>query len=189
MEIPDWTQNNNLIDTFNEENAKFVSILNNKGIFHLSISSGAVVPITHSKYYEGKKHIVIDKDLENNYVSKQEVEIEKDKYSIDESAINEVIEYTKSNFNKLLETATNQSMEMYDGVSHSINIKMGSIYLTLSPLNAKSSADSSFLNNFEKKIIEILTYPRCPICRKKLNYMMPDGATLCCNNCNKYFNN
>ena len=100
-----------------------------------------------------------------------------------------MIEYIKLNFNKLLEIAASQSMEMYDGVSHSINIKLGSIYLTLSTLNAKSEEDKQFLSQFETKIIEIITWPKCPICGKKLNYMMPDGATLCCNICNKYFIN
>ena len=183
------TVNNNNLDVVNKENAVFVSVLNNKGMFYLSITSGAVLPITHPRFYEGRKHIILDKDLDNNYVGRKEIEIGKDKYNIDDSVIDEVVEYTKTNFNKLIEVAANQSLKMYDEIDHSINIKFCSIYLTLSPLNAKIEADRLFLENFEKKVIEILTYPRCPICNNKLNYMMPDGATLCCDSCNKYFTN
>lgn len=158
-ELPNLTDNK-YMDTFNKENANFISMLNNKGMFHLSICSGAVVPKNHPKYYEGRKHIILDKDLENNYVSRQDIKIGKDNYNIDGSVIDEIIEYIKTNFNKLLEIAVNQSMEMYDGVSHSINIKLGSIYLTLSSLNTNAEEDKLFLNNFENKIIEILTYSR-----------------------------
>lgn len=31
--------------------------------------------------------------------------------------------------------------------------------------------------------------PTCPICKNKLSFMMPDGKTLHCFNCNKYFEN
>lgn len=31
--------------------------------------------------------------------------------------------------------------------------------------------------------------PTCPICKNKLSFMMPDGKTLYCSNCNKYFVN
>ena len=182
-------QDNNYMDTFDQENVNFISMLNNKGMFHLSISSGVVVPMNHPKYYEGRKNIVLDKDEKNNYIGRRKIEIGKDKYNIDESVIDEVIGYTKTNFDKLIDVAENQSIEMYDGVSHNIDIKIGSIYLTLSELNTKTEEDRLFLNDFESKIIEILTYPRCPICKEKLNYMMPDGTTLCCNSCNKYFTN
>ncbi len=39
------------------------------------------------------------------------------------------------------------------------------------------------LNNNFKKI------PICPYCKNKLSFMMPDGKTLFCDNCNKYFVN
>lgn len=39
------------------------------------------------------------------------------------------------------------------------------------------------LNNDLKKI------PICPHCKNKLSFMMPDGKTLFCDNCNKYFVN
>ena len=183
------TEQDNYNSYKKNENDSFSSVLNNKGMFHLSIISGAVLPITHPRFYEGRKNIILDKDLENNYVYRQDIEIEKDKYHIDEQTIDEIIEYVKINFNKLLEIAANQSMEMYDGVVHSINVKLGSIYLTLSELNTTSEEDNQFLGKFEEMIVEILTYPKCPICKKKLNYMMPDGTTLCCNSCNKYFTN
>lgn len=30
---------------------------------------------------------------------------------------------------------------------------------------------------------------RCPICGARLSFMMPDGSTLYCNQCNKHFRN
>lgn len=41
--------------TINEENEKFVSAIRNKGMFYLEIYSGAVIPITHPRYYEDRK--------------------------------------------------------------------------------------------------------------------------------------
>lgn len=48
-------------------------------------------------------------------MSRQDIEIGKDKYNIDASVIDQIIEYVRTIFNKLIEVATNQNMEMYDG--------------------------------------------------------------------------
>lgn len=143
--------------TINEENEKFVSAIRNKGMFYLGIHSGAVIPITHPRYYEGRKNITLYKDIVYNHIYNTKVEIEKNKYSIDDDTFNNVIEYIKNNFNKLIQIALNQSNEMYDGVSHSINIKIGSILLNLSTLNTQNEEEREFLNQFENEIVKILS--------------------------------
>ena len=40
-----------------------------------------------------------------------------------------------------------------------------------------------------KKYKRRLNQPKCPICGAPLTFLMPDGKTLNCNNCNKYFKN
>ena len=124
--------------TINEENEKFFSAIRNKGMFYLEIYSGAVIPITHPRYYEGRKNITLYKDIIYNYIYNTKVEIEKNKYSVDDDTFNKVIEYIKNNFNRLIQIAINQSNEMYDGVSHAISIKIGSILLNLSTLNTQN---------------------------------------------------
>ena len=143
--------------TINEENEKFVSAIRNKGMFYLGIYSGAVIPITHPRYYEGRKNITLYKDIEYNHIYNTKVEIEKNKYFVDDDTFNKVIEYIKNNFNKLIHIALNQSNEMYDGVSHSINIKIGSILLNLSTLNTQNEEEREFLNKFENEIVKILS--------------------------------
>ena len=46
---------------------------------------------------------------------------------------------------------------MYDGVSHTISIKIGSILLNLSTLNTQNEEEREFLNQFENEIIKILS--------------------------------
>lgn len=143
--------------TINEENEKFVSAIRNKGMFYLEIYSGAVIPITHPRYYEDRKNITLYKDIVYNHIYNTKVEIEKNKYSVDDDTFNKVIEYIKNNFNRLIQIAINQSNEMYDGVSHTISIKIGSILLNLSTLNTQNEEEREFLNQFENEIIKILS--------------------------------
>lgn len=143
--------------TINEENEIFVSAIRNKGMFYLEIYSGAVIPITHPRYYEGRKNITLYKDIVYNHIYNTKVEIEKNKYSVDDETFNKVIEYIKNNFNRLIQIAINQSNEMYDGVSHTISIKIGSILLNLSTLNTQNEEEREFLNQFENEIIKILS--------------------------------
>lgn len=135
----------------------FVSAIRNKGMFYLEIYSGAVIPITHPRYYEGRKNITLYKDIVYNHIYNTKVEIEKNKYSVDDETFNKVIEYIKNNFNRLIQIAINQSNEMYDGVSHTISIKIGSILLNLSTLNTQNEEEREFLNQFENEIIKILS--------------------------------
>lgn len=141
----------------NEKNEKFVSAIRNKGMFYLGIYSGAVIPITHPRYYEGRKNITLYKDIVYNHAYNTKVEIEKNKYSVDDDTFNKVIEYIKNNFNKLIQIALNQSNEMYVGVSHTISIKIGSILLNLSTLNTQNEEDREFLNQLENEIIKLLS--------------------------------
>ena len=46
---------------------------------------------------------------------------------------------------------------MYDGVSHIISIKTGSILLNLSTLNTQNEEEREFLKQFENEIIKILS--------------------------------
>ena len=135
----------------------FVSAIRNKGMFYLEIYSGAVIPITHPRYYEGRKNITLYKDIVYNHIYNTKVEIEKNKYSVDDETFNKVIEYIKNNFNRLIQIAINQSNEMYDGVSHTISIKIESILLNLSTLNTQNEEEREFLNQFENEIIKILS--------------------------------
>lgn len=148
---------NDYEDTINKENEELVSAIRNKGMFYLGIYSGAVIPITNPRYYDGRKNITLYKDIVYNHIYKAEVEIEKNKYSIDDNIFNKVIEYIKNNFNKLIQIAINQSNEMYDGVSHTISIKIGSILLNLSTLNTQSEEEREFLNQFENEVVKILS--------------------------------
>ena len=63
--------------TINEENEKFVSAIINKGMFYLGVYSGAVIPITNPRYYDGRKNITLYKDIVYNHIYKAEIEIEK----------------------------------------------------------------------------------------------------------------
>lgn len=126
-------------------------------MFYLEIYSGAVIPITHPRYYEGRKNITLYKDIVYNHIYNTKVEIEKNKYSVDDDTFNKVIEYIKNNFNRLIQIAINQSNEMYEGVSHTISIKIGSILLNLSTLNTQNEEEREFLNQFENEIIKILS--------------------------------
>ena len=138
-------ENNKFEDDIDEESEKFINMINNKGVFHLSIFSGAVVPITNPRYYDGRKEIILDKDIVYNHIYNAKVEIGREKYSINDVAIDKIIDYINDNLNKLIQIAINQNNKMYDGDSDSINIKVGSILIMLSPLNAKEE-DSLFLN-------------------------------------------
>lgn len=104
-----------------------------------------------------EKNITLYKDIVYNHIYNTKVEIEKNKYSVDDDTFNKVIEYIKNNFNRLIQMAINQSNEMYEGVSHTISIKIGSILLNLSTLNTQNEEEREFLNQFENEIIKILS--------------------------------
>lgn len=121
-----------------------------------------------------EKNITLYKDIVYNHIYNTKVEIEKNKYSVDDDTFNKVIEYIKNNFNRLIQMAINQSNEMYEGVSHTISIKIGSILLNLSTLNTQNEEEREFLNQFENEIIKILSNENnlifCITCFLKLFY-------------------
>lgn len=93
-----------------------------------------------------------------------------------ETTISDLINYKpeKDNIDPLLQ---GQIYNVIKNVCKEINIKLESV--------EKEFGGLAYYYKF-KKINSVLN---CPICGEKLMYLMPDGAVLSCNKCNKYFVN
>lgn len=137
----------------NELNEKYIQKLFDKNSFFLEIYSGAVLPMNHPNYYNGRKEISLNKSYNNIHCT---VKIEKNDYSISNDVFNRVEEIVKNNFDKLLEVAKRQSNEMYDGIIDSLNIKVGSILIMLSSSNATNEEDFNYINLFINQIVDLL---------------------------------
>ena len=46
---------------------------------------------------------------------------------------------------------------------------------------------AEYIENIEKSVGKFI--PKCPACYEKLTFLMPDGQTLHCNKCGKYYKN
>ena len=46
---------------------------------------------------------------------------------------------------------------------------------------------AEYIENIEKSMGKFI--PKCPGCYEKLTFLMPDGQTLYCNKCRKYYKN
>ena len=139
-----------------DEMEEFIDMIDNKKIFYLSISDGTVIPITNPNYYVGRKDIVLEKDIVLNKIYNAKANIEKETYHVNNTKMDEIINFTKENLNRLIQIAINQTTETYSGGQLSIIIKIGSILITLSPSNAENEEDIFFLKQFENKIVEMI---------------------------------
>ena len=137
----------------NKLNEKYIQKLFDKNSFFLEIYSGAVLPMNHPNYYNGRKEISLNRSYNNIHST---IKIEKNDYSISNDVFNKVEEIVKTNFDKLLEVAKRQSNEMYDGIIDSLNIKVGSILIMLSSSNATNEEDFNYINLFINQIVDLL---------------------------------
>lgn len=133
----------------------FISNIFNKGRFILQINTGAVLPLNHPRYYEGRVTILLKKRY--NHIYKSIVEIERNKYFVDEDTFNKIEKYVRDNFNTLLKIVQNQNKETYYGGDETINIKIDSMYIKLSIPNASNEIERAFLRKFKTTIIKMLS--------------------------------
>lgn len=125
----------------------------NKGGFYLEIRSGAVLPIKHPHYYDGRVDIVLDDHFGKPNCS---AKIEKNEYSVNDEQFNEIKQLIKDNFNLLFEIAKKQTDEMYSGTYNSMLIKFNSVLLNISPDNVTNEHDFKAFNELKSTIMDII---------------------------------
>ena len=152
-----------------EELKKLETKLYSKDCFFIEIKSGAVYPKFHSKYYNGVK-IDLVRWFGNTTDSK--VRIGTEEYSVNNDQFKEIENLVKDSLTDLIDIAKRQSTDEYEGGYNSIFIKVGAMLLKLSSMNATTEEDLKYLNEFETKIINILSVASNNIAK----YTYNDGA-------------
>ena len=124
-----------------------------KDCFYLEIRSGAVLPIEHPRYYDGRVDITIDEQFNNSHCF---AKIQKDEYTVDREQLTKIKQLVRQKFDILIEIAKKQTTEMYDGTYNTILIKINSILLNLSLDNVKNDDDYNTLSDLKKSIMSII---------------------------------
>lgn len=154
-------RDNNIVTSDSEYNDKeYVKELEklekrlfNKGGFYLEIRSGAVLPIKHPHYYDGRVDIVLDDHFGKPNCS---AKIEKNEYSVNDEQFNKIKQMIKEKFNLLFEIAKKQTDEMYSGTYNSMLIKFNSVLLNISPDNVTNENDFNVFNELKSAIMDII---------------------------------
>lgn len=136
-----------------EEMEEIEQIMFSKDCFFLEIRSGAVLPIEHPKYYDGRIDITIDEQFNELNSS---IKIQKDEYTIDREQLSKIKALIKKQFDDLIEISKKQTTEMHVGDYNTILIKINSILLNLSLDNVTSEDDLNILNNLKNDIMSII---------------------------------
>lgn len=145
---------NTLNDKFETtEDERFVELVTNKDSFFVEIHSGAVLPIDHPNYYNGRIDISLCREFKNIECNAQ---IEKERYLVSDNTFSMIENYIKENLDKLINIAKNQTSEMYEGVSENIYIKCGSILLLISSTNVKNQEDFNCLGELIQNIFNMI---------------------------------
>lgn len=147
--------NEKFIEDFNRKNEMFVSDLTSKESFVFSWHAGAVLPVFHPKYYDGRINVEIRKIYNNSYGN---INFEKDEYQVSDDIVNKLYSYVENNIEKLIKLASNQTTVMYVGVSDNLSIKFKSVYISLSELNTTSEEEKKEIEKIKddlKKIISV----------------------------------
>lgn len=155
-------RDNNIVTSDSEYNDKeYVKELEklekrlfNKGGFYLEIRSGAVLPIKHPHYYDGRVDIVLDDHFGKPNCS---AKIEKNEYSVNDEQFNKIKQLIKDNFNLLFEIAKKQTDEMHSETYNSMLIKFNSVLLNISPDNVTNEHDFKAFNELKNTIMDIIT--------------------------------
>lgn len=157
MENDDEVFNNNINNEIKENYIKqleeFANRLKNPNTVFIAWYEGAVIPIHNPRYYDGRKSIFLCKEF--NKISST-IEIEKNKYNIDEEQFNQIESYTVSVFKKLIDITIRQDNEHYYGSSNNIDIKLGSVYIMLDLHNIKNEEDVEFIENYKENLEKII---------------------------------
>jgi len=126
------------LEELNELNETFISDLTSKESFVISWHAGAVLPVFHPEYYNGRIDVEIRKISNNSYGN---INFEKDEYQVSDDIVNKLYNYVENNIQKLIELALSQTTEMYVGRFDNLLIKFKSIYISLSELNTTSDEE------------------------------------------------
>lgn len=124
-----------------------------KNCFFIEIKSGALLPLNHPNYYKGRKDILICREYDDiNF----DIKIESSKYSINNEIVDKIEKLISNNYKSLVEISLRQHNKMVAGSYNNLNIKVGSVFLMLSPTNASSQEDKDLINNIEKNIEDLI---------------------------------
>ena len=134
-------------------NEKFIRDLNTTGLFMFDWSCGAVLPLNHPNYYNGRVEISIRKFMNDEYGN---IEIEKNKYEISSEIVNKIYNYVEKNIDKLINITLNQSEEAYDGAYDHVCIKYKSVYLDIDSNNIKNSDDLKLVSEFKEFVKDLI---------------------------------
>ena len=145
--------NEKVIQEIDRKNAIFIRDIMNKNCFMIEWYEGAVIPITHPRYYEGRIEVSIRKAFNNSYGN---ISFGKDKYQVSNEVVDKLYNYVETNIHKLIQISLNQNTEMYDGVTDNLFIKFKSIYVSLSGLNTTSEDEKNIINNIKNDIKNII---------------------------------
>ena len=141
------------VEELNRKNEMFVSDLISKESFVFSWNSGAVLPVFHPNYYNGRINIKIRKIYNN---CSGNINFEKDEYLVSDDTVNRLYNYVENNMERLIKLALNQTTEMYDGVVDNLSIKFKSVYISLSKFNAISEEDKNEISKVKDDVKKIV---------------------------------
>ncbi len=136
-----------------EELIKLEKRLFNKNGFYLEIRSGAVLPILHPHYYDGRVDIILDNHFGKINCS---AKIGQSEYSVNEEQFNKIKQIIKEKLELLYEIAEKQSNEIYAGTYNNMLIKFNSILLNISFDNINSENDYNILSQLKNTIFNII---------------------------------
>lgn len=138
----------------NNENAREIyNILYNKSFFIVKWNEGAVLPLDHPNYYDGRINIKIIKDYDN---TSGNINIRKEEYNITNEKVEALYEYIENNIDRITSIALKQNTETYAGVADDLNIKYKSLYISISGTNATNEEDYNEISNIKNNIKNIL---------------------------------
>ena len=99
--------------------------------------------------------ISISFGLDNPDIFYGTIQVEDKSYEINKVKINAIKDIITSNFDKLLEIAKNQTLDMYAGGYGTLHIKVASIFMSLYYGNVTTEEELNFIHNIVQEIINI----------------------------------
>ena len=135
-----------------KENEEFMRYLYDKQTFMFYWYAGAVLPLNHPHYYDGR--IIVD--IKNRFGLTGKINHEKEEYELTQELYLKLENLVSNNIDRLIKIALNQNSIMIDGVSNHMSIKYKSVFLNISKFNCSDEEDRNYLESFENELMNIL---------------------------------
>ena len=143
-----------IIEDINNKNQEFINNLVNKDAFMFDWHEGAVLPLNHPHYYDGRVSVTLK---QNHDGVNGNINIGTDEYPVTDDIVNKLYDYIEANIEKMIKLSLNQTSNNYFGVTDNMMIKYKTVFITISGPNASTDEERKTIDSIKEDIKQILT--------------------------------